>query len=330
MPKLLLAGDIGGTKTLLGLFAPAPDRPARVTVQTFPTQDHAGLPQMVESFLQATAESASNIAAACFGAAGPVIDDTVTLTNVRWRVDGPHIAKHFGFRCVRLLNDLQAMAHALPVLADRELHVLQEGRAAKNGAMALIAAGTGLGEAMLHLVDGRRIASPTEAGHADFAARTPREMKLVDDLIARFGRADNERVISGLGLVNVHRSCHPTPCAANIDLADPNAPAAITTAAIHRRCAGCVETLDLFVDAYGAEAGNLALRSVATGGVFVGGGIAPKILPALVAGGFLRAFAAKAPLDAMLRAIPVKIVLNQEAGLVGAAVAANSIEHERQ
>jgi glucokinase len=156
------------------------------------------------------------------------------------------------------------------------------------------------------------------------SARTEREIGLVRDLTARYGRADVEHVISGRGLLNIHRVSHSAPCSAGVDLADASAPAAITSAALEERCAGCVETLDLFVEAYGAEAGNLALRSVATGGIFVGGGIAPKILPALSNGAFLRAFCAKAPLEDLLRSIPVKIVLNEEAGLIGAAVRANS------
>src|SRR5262249_10471236 len=151
-------------------------------------------------------------------------------------------------------------------------------------------------------------------------ARTEREIALVRDLTARFGRADVEHVVSGRGLLNIHRFLHDGPCAAGVDLADPDAPARITGAAIAAACAGCIETVDLLVEAYGAEAGNLALRTVATGGVFVGGGIAPKILPALTAGPFMQAFRAKPPLDGMLGTMPVKVILNAETGLLGAAV----------
>ncbi len=186
------------------------------------------------------------------------------------------------------------MAHAVPVLQGHELHVLQEGEAIRGGNIALIAAGTGLGEALLHNVRGRFIPSPSEAGHADFPARTEREIQLVRDLTARYGRAEIEHVVSGRGLINIHRSTHTQPCAAAIDLDDADAPAKISAAALERACAQCVETLDLFVGAYGAEAGNLALRTVATGGVFIGGGIAPKILPALTAGTFMHAFRSKA------------------------------------
>jgi glucokinase len=225
-----------------------------------------------------------------------------------------------GFGRVTLLNDLEAMAYAVPVLRESEVHVLQEGEALRHGNLALIAAGTGLGQGMLHNVAGRFVPSPSEGGHADFAARTEREIALVRDLTRRYGRADVEHVVSGRGFVNIHRVSHQSPCRAQVDLESPDAPAAISAAALERRCPGCIETLDFFVEAYGAEAGNVALRVVSTGGLFIGGGIAPKILPALTTGAFMRAFLAKPPLEAMLAAMPVKIILNAEAGLLGAAV----------
>jgi glucokinase len=325
MTNLLLAGDVGGTKTLLGLFERAATRPRVLTVSYFGTLEHDGLSSIVDTFLRDCEIAAANVSAACFGAAGPVIDGTVHLTNVPWYVDARALTVKFGFKSIHLLNDLEAMAYAMPVLGGDELHVLQEGTAAPHGNIGIIAAGTGLGEALLHQVDGRQVASPSEGGHADFSARTEREMRLVRDLTDRYGRADVEHVISGRGLLNIHRVSHSAPCTGGVDLDDAaSAPAAITSAALESRCAGCVEALDLFVEAYGAEAGNLALRSVATGGIFVGGGIAPKILPALSNGTFLSAFCAKAPLEDLLRSIPVKIVLNEEAGLIGAAVRANS------
>jgi glucokinase len=325
MANLLLAGDIGGTKTLVGLFERAPGRPRSVTAHAYSTLEHHDLPEIVTAFLRDAGASREQVAAACFGVAGPVIDEAAELTNVPWRVDARHVQRTFGFPAVHLLNDLEAMAYAVPHLSGPDVFVLQEGQPQPTGNIAIIAAGTGLGEGLLHVMDGRRIPSPSEGGHADFAARTEREMALVRDLTERYGRADVEHVISGRGLLNIHRVAHRQPCSAAIDLADPSAPASISTAALERRCAGCIETLDIFVDAYGAEAGNLALRSVATGGVFVGGGIAPKILPALTTGAFMRAFSAKPPLDALLHAMPVKVILNEEAGLIGAAVFANSI-----
>ena len=318
--NMILAGDIGGTKTLLGLFDAATVRPRAIATRSFATLDYADLPSMIAEFLRGTRTRPDAIDRASFGVAGPVIDEGATLTNVPWRVEGRGVASAFHLRHVFLLNDLEAMAWSVPVLRDAEVHVLQDGEALRGGNIALIAAGTGLGQALLHWVDGRFAPSPSEGGHADFAARNDREIALVRDLTTRYGRAEVEHVISGHGLLNIHRVAHVQACRAAVDLEAPDAPALISQAAIDRSCPGCVETLDMFVDAYGAEAGNVALRSVSTGGLFVGGGIAPKILPAITSGAFIRAFRAKPPLDAMLRSMPVKIILNAEAGLLGAAV----------
>jgi glucokinase len=317
---MILAGDIGGTKTLLGLFDPVPARPKPVAVRTFGTLEFADLPSMIAKFMDGDETRGASISSACFGVAGPVIGETAELTNVPWRVDARQVATAFDLKSVRLLNDLQAMAYSVPLLQASEVHALQAGEALWGGNIALIAAGTGLGEALLHNIDGRFVPSPSEGGHADFSARTEREMALVRHLTARYGRADVEHVVSGRGLVNIHRATHTTPCAAAVDLEDPHAPAAISAAAIEHRCPSCVETLDLFVEAYGAESGNLALRSVSTAGFFIGGGIAPKILPALSAGLFMRAFLSKPPLESMLERMPVKVILNAQAGLLGAAV----------
>lgn len=316
---MILAGDIGGTKTLLGLFDPIPARPRAAAVQSFATLEYPDLPSMIGEFLK-RASGGADVDRACFGVAGPVIGESAQLTNVPWRVDAPRVARAFSISRVRLLNDLQAMAYSIPVLEDNEVHVLQRGEPLRGGNIALIAAGTGLGEALLHSVDGRFVPSASEGGHADFPARTEREIVVLRELTRRYGRVDVERIVSGRGLSNLHRVTHTDTCAAGIDPDDLESPAAISTAALDRRCAGCVEAFDIFVEAYGAETGNLALRSVATGGVFVGGGIAPKILPALENGPFLGAFRAKTPLDGMLRSIPVKVILNAETGLLGAAV----------
>ena len=321
---MLLAGDIGGTKTLLGLFEAADARPRPISVRAFGTVDYDSLPAMIEAFVGGQSVKPRDIAAACFGVAGPVIDEAATLTNVAWKVDGRAVKDRFRFRRVALLNDLQAMAYSVPVLEPSEVHVLQDGTPLNGGNIAVIAAGTGLGEALLHNVNGHFIPSPSEGGHADFPARNEREVQLLRDLIVRYGRADVERVVSGPGLVNIYRVTHNESCTAGVDLSDPDAPAAISSAALDRRCTGCVDALAMFVDAYGAEAGNLALRVVSTGGVFIGGGIAPKILPAMANGTFIRAFRAKPPLEAMLSAMPVKVILNAEAGLIGAAVYASA------
>jgi glucokinase len=318
---VLLAGDIGGTKTLLGLFVPAAPRPEPVETRAFPTRDFGDLGDMVAEFLTGAQTGDHRILAACFGVAGPVVGTSARMTNVPWSVDSTRLAARLSTARVSLLNDLVALAHAVPVLSASELHVLQQGCVVPEGNRALIAAGTGLGEASLLFVGGRMVPSPSEAAHADFAARTPVEIQILRELTRTFGRVDVERVVSGPGLVNIHRILHDGPCPVVDQASDlTSAPGRISRAALERRCTQCVETLETFVSAYGAEAGNLALRVLATGGIYVGGGVAPKILPALETGGFLEAFRAKAPMEELLRNVPVSVILNPAAGLLGAAV----------
>ncbi len=317
---MILAGDIGGTKTLLGLFETRTARPRSVHMRSFETTAFSSLTEMIAAFMADGSAASTSLAAACFGVAGPVLGDTAELTNVPFSIDATDVARRFSIPRIKLLNDLEAMAYAVPVLEGDELHVLQHGEAIRGGNMALIAAGTGLGQALLHNVAGRFIPSPTEAGHADWAPRTERDIAVLRHLVAQYGRAEVEHVISGKGLPNLHRATHPRGCDAGIDADDPGAPAALTRAALERRCASCVEALEIFVDAYGAEAGNAALRSVATAGLFIGGGIAPKILPALTDGRFLAAFRDKGAMRPLVEDVPVKIILNPEAGLLGAAV----------
>jgi glucokinase len=327
---MLLAGDLGGTKTLLGLFSRAPARPAPIAVETFRTTEYASLVEMVDAFLSRQPEGRPPIEGACFGVAGPVIDDESEITNVGWRVDGRAVAIEFGLARVRLLNDLVAIAHSVSVLEPHELYALQEGEPNLSGNAALIAAGTGMGQSYL-FNDGRRLVpAPSEAGHVDFAPRTPREMELTAWLTARRGRAEVEQVISGLGLVNLYEFTHPSPCHGvgvnvGVNAAGDAAgiPALLSTNAMAGTCEHCREALDLFVSAYGSEAGNLALRAVATRGIYVGGGIAPKILPALETGLFLESFEEKPPMTELLKTIPVKVILNPQAGLIGAATVAN-------
>ena len=322
MIRMVLAADIGATKSLVGAFDPVPGRPRAIAIRRFRTLDYPNLEAMIANFMKERSVSDGSITAACFGVAGPVMGHTCELTNIPWTLDAHGVAARFGFTRVRLLNDLEAMAYGVTVLVKSDVHVLQEGAPLPGGNMALIAAGTGLGEALLHNVNGRFIPSPSEGGHADFAPRNEREIALLRRLIDVYGRADVEHVVSGPGLINIHRVTHDGACLAVENLDDPDAPAAIFMAALEHRCHRCVEALDLFVGAYGAEAGNLALRTVSSGGLFVGGGIASNILPALTDGRFMHAFRDKAPFEPLLAAMPVKIILNQEAGLLGAAVVA--------
>jgi glucokinase len=321
---MILAGDIGGTKTLLGLFDERPARPRPVVVHEYTTLEFADLCAMVSRFAGEPDVGPITVESACFGVAGPVIGHEADLTNVPWHIDAMTVGRMFSVHRVALLNDLEALAYSVPVLHGDELHTLQKGEPLRGGNMALIAAGTGLGQALLHFVDGRFIPSPSEAGHADWAARTDRDVALLRDLISRYGRAEVEHVVSGRGLLNVHRVTHRgAACQAIDNLGEHDTPAAITKAALEGRCASCVETLEIFVEAYGAEAGNAALRGVSTGGLFVGGGIAPKILPALTDGRFMNAFLAKGSLRELLVNMPVQVILNPRAGLLGAAVFAS-------
>ena len=320
-PRVIVAGDVGATKSLLGVFEARPDRPHAVAVRAYATRAWASASAMLAAFVAEAGLGGTRIDAACLGVAGPVVDDAASLTNVPWRVTAREVAEAVGAGSSALLNDLAAMAYAVGVLAPSELHVVQAGRSAA-GNRALIAAGTGLGQALLHDVGGRLVPVPSEAGHADFAARTEREIVVLRHLTDRYGRAEVEHVLSGPGLLNLHRVTHAGPClAVDVD-ADGEAPAAVTAAALARRCQGCIDALQIFVDVYGAEAGNLALRAMATGGVFLGGGIAPKILPALTDGRFLRAFLDKGSMRPLLEPLPIAIILNPEAGLLGAAVRA--------
>ncbi len=320
---MILAADVGGSKTFVGLFERARPRPRLLELRAMRTLDFAGLPALLHA---AVGEVGTRVQSVSLGIAGPILDGTATMTNVPWRVSGAEIAAATGVPDVRMLNDLEAMAHAVTVLQDDELHTLQAGRPSPTGNAALIAAGTGLGEAILHRVDGRMRPVPSEAGHADFAARTDEELALVTDLRARYGRVDIERVVSGLGMVNIARHTHGgTHCPVAGDIEADGAAAKVSdagTAAPAPTCRHCAAAVRLFVGAYGAEAGNLALRAVATAGVYVGGGIAPKMLGALQQGAFLAAFGAKAPMDGLLARVPVRVILNDQAGLVGAAVAA--------
>jgi glucokinase len=342
---MLLAGDIGGTKTLLGLFAPDQDRPAPIEIGEFVTLDYDGLEQMIREFLGAWKVEPRTLAATCVGVAGAVTDQVARLTNVPWLVNAEAVGTGLGLRRMLLINDLEALAYAVPLLEPNELAVLQQGIAAPGGNAAVIAAGTGLGISMLHEVDGRWLPVASEGGHADFAARTPRELELVLELTRIFGRVGVEHVISGPGLVNLYQFTHQsfgtgpmiTPntiaparlCGAIGATSQANLPGKIYEAAREHRCPHCVEAFDMFVSAYGSETGNLALRALATAGVYVGGGIAPKILPALKEGLFLEAFRAKEPMADLVATIPVSVILNPDSGLMGAAVRARELSVAR-
>jgi glucokinase len=322
---MLLAGDVGGTKTLLGVFERHHPRPLPRAVHSYPTASFERFADILDAFARDVNEPLT-VEAAAFGVAGPVVNNRAMLTNVGIEVAADEVGARFGARRARLLNDLEAMAWSIEVLSHEELVILQDGTPLANGTLAVIAAGTGLGQAYLHRVEGGWQPVATEAGHADFAARTDRELELVRMLREQYGRAEVEQVLSGPGLLNLHRFTHRGgECLVVQDLESPDAPALVSQAALGGRCQGCADALRMFVSAYGAEAGNLALRTMATAGVYIGGGIARKILPALTAGSFMEAFRAKAPMRDLLARIPVHVILNEQAGLLGAAVRAQRL-----
>jgi glucokinase len=324
---MLLAGDVGGTKTLLGLFARAPLRPAPVAVESFPTLSYDGIVPMIREFLNKQPGGAPRVEGACFGVAGPVMADSAWMTNVPWQVDGKAVALALGLGRVHLLNDLVSIAHSVSVLQPGEMHVLQEGEPNLAGNAALLAAGTGMGQSFL-FNDGRHLVpAPSEGGHADFAPRTEREWQLVQWLTARFGRAEVEMVVSGIGLNHLYHFTHEDdPCVPLDSSPPPDLPRVASEKARAKSCPYCVETMAIFVSAYGAEAGNLAVRTVATRGLYIGGGIAPKNIALLEQPAFLQAFMAKGPMTEMLQTVPIKIITNPHAGLLGAATVANALQ----
>ena len=326
---MILAADVGGTKTLMGLFRPQGLRPAPLATRVYATPDFRNLGETVRVFLDEVGRP--QIDAICAGVAGPVEDLSARLTNAPWSADLKEIAADLGGCPAALLNDLESMAYSVSVLESEEILMLQAGEPNPDGNAALIAAGTGLNASHIQRVNGRLIPSPSEPGHADFAARTKRELALVEMLTRVHGRADVESVISGPGVVNLFQFTHDghdrrAGCpvlAAGVDERD--LAAEITATALAEGCPVCVEALDMFVSAYGAETGNVALRSMATAGMYVGGGIAPKILPALEKGSFMDAFRSKGPMAPLLAKVPVKVILNPSAALVGASVRAASL-----
>ena len=326
MPRTILAGDVGGTKTWLGLFDASAPRPEPIETARYRTLEFDGLAGVVARFLD-DAGARGVPEAACFGVAGPVRDGVSQLTNVPWTADAREIRERFGMASVHLLNDLEAMGWAVPRLAAHELAVVHAGVPDAAGNAALIAPGTGLGEAALHRVGGRLVPMPSEGGHADFAARTPRELEFAAAFAAERGRVSLEDVVSGPGLVNLHAFTHRGAACTGEPLPDRpgDRPAAVTASALARACTACEEALSLFVSALGAAAGNLALRTMATAGVYIGGGIVPNLLPAVRTGGFIDAFLDKHPMRSLLEQVPVRVIVEAHPALLGAAVAAREL-----
>jgi glucokinase len=319
----VLAGDIGGTKTHLGLYRVEGGAPALLRDKLYATREFKTLEEVARDFLS----GAWAIDAACFGVPGPVIGGVSHATNVQWTMEERALARALGVPGARLINDLEATAYGMLHLQESETAVLQRGEPpASRAPIAVIAAGTGLGEAgLVPLDDGRWRSIASEGGHSDFAPRGREQIELLEYLAGEFDHVSFERVLSGPGLVSIYKFLKArTPGAEAQWLADEFARATdaaevISAAALTGRDPRCVEALRMFTDIYGAEAANLALKYMALGGVYIGGGIAPKILPMLSDGGFVRAFLAKGRLDKVMARIPVRVSLNQATALIGAA-----------
>ena len=320
--NLILAGDIGGTKTHLAIFSVEGDKLKAVVEKTFSSKQYSGLEPVLQEFFGSGVDT---ISSACFGIAGPVVDGSVKTPNLPWVIDGSELVKYLNLPSVALLNDLEAAAFGIFTLEAHELICLNNGSARRPANQALIAAGTGLGEALLY-DDGRQyhpIAS--EGGHADFAPRDEIEIELLRHLTRKFGRVSYERVVSGPGISNIYEFLrdggrYAEPPSFKEKLADSaDSSALISQAALAGEPEICVKALETFVSVYGAEAGNLALRAKAIGGVYIGGGIAPKIRGKLGDGTFMRAFVDKGRYQEFVSAIPVYLILNEKTALQGAA-----------
>ncbi len=323
----VLAGDIGGTKTRLALFEVEGNRLETQVEHTYVSKEYSSLDEITAAFLEASHKLCKH---ACFGIAGPVKQGKSKTTNLPWHVDATGIRNAFGFKTVALLNDLEANAWGLAALSDRDFSPLNTGTPNASGNRSVIAAGTGLGEAGLYWDGHRHWPFASEGGHTDFSPGNDLELDLYEFLAKRFGHVSWERVLSGPGLANLYefllhyrQSVSPEWLAKEIQTGDPAA--AISNAALSDQDPICVEALDLFVHLYGTEAGNHALKIMATGGVFVGGGIAPKILDKLEQKTFMDAFCGKGRMANLLRDMPVKVILNERTALYGPAVfAANT------
>jgi glucokinase len=321
---MLLAGDIGGTKTSLAIYSPEAGPRAPLIETTFPSGDYPSLETLVEAFLSGLD---LEIQGACFGVAGPVVEGRVEVTNLPWVVEGKNLRSVLGIETVCLLNDLAAIANAVPILEPADLYTLNEGDPVQDGTIAVIAPGTGLGEAFLTWDGSRYRAYPSEGGHADFAPVNDLQVGLLRYVRERFGRASYERIASGQGIPNIYAFLRESGYAEEPEwLAEQLAEAEDLTPIISRAafdeerpCTLCRATMEVFVAILGAEAGNLALKTLSTGGVYLGGGIPPRILPLLEQGGFLGAFRGKGRMADLTTRIPVHVILNAKAALIGTA-----------
>ena len=321
---MLLAGDIGGTKTNLAIYSPQAGPLAPLAEATYPSANYHSLEELVHVFLS---QVNLQVERASFGVAGPVAGNRATITNLPWVIDGHNLQSELKISSVQLLNDLSAIAHAIPFLMPDDVHTINAGQPIPQGPLAVIAPGTGLGEAYLTWDGVKYRAHASEGGHADFAPTTPLEVELLRFLQERFGHVSFERVCSGKGIPNIYAFLKDSGYAEEPDwlgeqLAVVDDPTPVLfNAALNpdKPCKLCLATLDTFVSILGAEAGNLALKVGATGGVYLAGGIPPRIVPLLESEAFLSPFRKKGRLSLLLDQIPLYIILNPKVALLGAA-----------
>ncbi len=319
----VLVGDIGGTKTGLAVAEVDGDAVALSAEARYPSGDFGTLAEIVRRYLDETGVVCDM---GSFAIAGPVVDGRSKTTNLPWDVDADELAQALGLGRVCLLNDLEAVAWGVAALGDGDLAEIQAGTAGEpRGNACVVAPGTGLGEAGLYWDGAGHRAFATEGGHTDFAPTDQREFALLQHLQGRFGRVSWERVVSGMGIGNIyafladfHRAEHPPAVAAAL-AGDGDLAAAVAEGAVSSGCPVCAEAMDLFALLCGREAGNTALKLMALGGVYIGGGIAPKNLDLLRAGGFLQGFLDKGRMRTLMERMPVQVILNQQAPLLGAA-----------
>ena len=318
---MILAGDVGGTKCNLALFSEKAGKLTSVFKQRFASKDFAQFDLIVREFsLQAAPHLAKErVRAAGFGVAGPVINNQVRATNLPWTVDADVLASELNLTDVVLMNDLGATGHSIEHLAPEEYCILNPGKPEHGGSRALLAAGTGLGQSILVWDGARYRVVPSEGGHSDFAPHTEQQIELLRYMRRRYPQVSWELILSGRGFRTLHEFLNPSVVHHSFE--DPGMDPApeITRLGLSRECPVCAETLDLWTAIYGAEAGNLALKVLALGGVYVAGGIAVKIIEKIKDGTFFEAFRDKWKFESLLGNIPVSVVLNESAPLLGAA-----------
>jgi glucokinase len=312
---MILAGDVGGTKSNLGLFDVRQGKLVRVAYKRYTSHEYAGLHEVARDFLS---ENGAEVTAASFGIAGPIVNNTVHATNLPWVVDGAEMAKFLGLGYVRLLNDLEATAYGIRVMEPADLEGIYPGTPNPQATQVVIAAGTGLGEGILFWNGTDHIPVATEGGHSDFSPSTDQQADLWKFLKKRNEFVSSETILSGRGFQNIHEFLSPYDKHPGFDPTTDPAPE-ITRRALANECPVCVATLNLWIEIYGSEAGNFALRALARGGIYVAGGIAVKVLPKLKDGRFAAAVRRKEKLEDFLSLIPITVVLNQDCPLMGAA-----------